>query len=102
MDRTKRILLLLLLKRRRDKLEKKKLKRQYWVHPYLSIMNSDGNHFTRKYEALKTCDHKFYSYFRMSVSSFEELLTRVAPRIQKQFVFRKPVGPLEKLGLTIR
>lgn len=66
-------------------------------------MNHDGGHFKRKYDALKICgDDKFYEYFRMSISSFEELLTKIAPRIQNQYVFRKPVEPLEMLGLTIR
>ncbi|XP_060803670.1 uncharacterized protein LOC132902483 [Amyelois transitella] len=101
MDRKRRILLLLLLRRRRMK--KKRNQRKYWVNPYLSIMNHDGDHFKRKYEALKICgDDKFYEYFRMSISSFEEVLTKIAPRIQKKYVFRKPVGPMEMLGLTIR
>lgn len=67
-----------------------------WVE--FSIMPHDRN-----YEAPKICgDGKFYEYFRMSISSFEELLSKIAPRIQKQYVFRKPVEPLEMLGLTIR
>lgn len=99
MDQEKRILLLLLLRRRM----KKKQKRRYWVNPYMSLMNHDGGHFKRKYEALKICgDDKFYEYFRMSISTFEELLSKIASRIQKQYVFRKPVEPLEMLGLTIR
>jgi hypothetical protein len=101
MDRESRILLLLLLRRR--EMKKKQKQRKYWVNPYLSIMNHDGENFKRKYEALKISgDDKFYEYFRMSVSSFEELLTKIAPRIQKKYVFRKPVEPMEILGLTVR
>ena len=73
------------------------------MNPYLSVMNHDGGHFERKYEAPKKCgDKKFYEYFRMSISSFEELQTKIAPCIQKQYVSRKPVEPKEMMGLTIR
>lgn len=66
-------------------------------------MNPDGGHFKRKYAALKLSgNEKFFEYFRMTISTFEELHSNLATRLQKQFVFRKPVDPMEMLGLTIR
>jgi hypothetical protein len=99
MDR-ERIILLLLLRRR---MKKKQKQRKFWVNPYISTMNPDGGHFKRKYAALKLSgNEKFFDYFRMTIPTFEELLTNIAPRLQKRFVFRKPVDPMEMLGLTIR
>ena len=99
MDR-ERIILLLLLRRR---MKKKQKQRKFWINPYIFTMNQDGGHFKRKYEALKLCgNEKFFEYFRMTITSFEELFTKIGPRLQKQYVFRKPVDPIERLGLTIR
>lgn len=53
MDRKKIIALLLLLNRY-------KRKRRFWVHPFITIMNSDGNYFTQKYYALRTEGDKFF------------------------------------------
>ncbi|XP_049880389.1 uncharacterized protein LOC126376875 [Pectinophora gossypiella] len=66
-------------------------------------MNPDGNFFLLKYKALKTDEKKFLEYFRMSISSFEELLSLLSPYLQKQsYKGRIPVMPLEMIGLTIR
>ncbi|XP_060806382.1 uncharacterized protein LOC132903079 [Amyelois transitella] len=98
MDRKKKCALLLLLRR-----YKKKKQRRFWVHPFITIMNPDGNYFLLKYKALKTDEKKFLEYFRMSISSFEELLSLLSPYLQKQsYKGRIPVMPLEMIGLTIR
>lgn len=66
-------------------------------------MNPDGGHFKRKYAGLKLSGNEnFFDYFRTTIPTFEELLTNIAPRLQKRFVFRKPVDPMEMLGLTNR
>ncbi|XP_026319167.1 uncharacterized protein LOC113229697 isoform X2 [Hyposmocoma kahamanoa] len=99
MNREKVILMLLL----RRRMKKKQKIRKCWVNPYIYTMNQDGGHFKRKYAALKICgDAKFFEYFRMTISSFEELHFKIAPRLQKQYVFRKHVDSMEMLGLTIR
>ncbi|KAH9629648.1 hypothetical protein HF086_001119 [Spodoptera exigua] len=95
MDRKKKCALLLLLRRYR-----KKKQRRFWVHPFITIMNPDGNYFLLKYKALKTDEKKFLEYFRMSISSFEELLSLLSPYLQKQSY--KGRIPLEMIGLTIR
>jgi oligoribonuclease (3'-5' exoribonuclease) len=84
-------------------MKKKQKQRKVWVKSYYCIMNPDGGHFKRKYAALKLSGHEnFFEYFRMTISTFKELLTNIEPRLQKQFVFRKPVDPMEMLSLTIR
>lgn len=100
MDQRKRNILGMLVLRRRSK--KTQAKRKCWVNPYLRIMNPDGGHFKKRYETLKVAgEANFFQYFRMSVKSFEELLSKISPRLQKRSP-RKPVDPMEMLGLTIR
>ena len=53
---------------------------------------------------LRLHDHEyFFSCFRMSLSTFEELLSFVAPIIAKESTaMRDPIGPSERLALTLR
>ena len=53
---------------------------------------------------LRLHDHDYFvSCFRMSPSTFEELLSFVAPIIAKEStVMRDPIGPSERLALTLR
>ncbi|KAL0882942.1 hypothetical protein ABMA27_016441 [Loxostege sticticalis] len=96
MDRNKRIALLLL---RRHYTYLNRRQRRYWIHPLSVAMNPDGEYFSRKYEALKLDEKEFFDFFRMSVSSFEELLNKLSPYIQKnKLKGRKPVAALEMLG----
>ncbi|XP_071631915.1 putative nuclease HARBI1 [Temnothorax longispinosus] len=45
---------------------------------------------------------KFFNYFRMTPEVFEELLTLVGPRIQKEEVCRIPISARTRLQLTLR
>lgn len=99
MDRRKKLIAYLLL--RRHNLNKRR--RRYWIHPFNKAMNPVGEFFSGKYEALKMDEKKFFAYFRMSISSFEELLNELSKYIHKNNMKgRKPVSALEMLGLTIR
>ena len=52
---------------------------------------------------LALCDHEmFFSQFRMSPTKFEELLSYVAPLIIKASEKREPIGPSERLCVTLR
>ncbi|XP_039763959.1 protein ALP1-like [Pararge aegeria] len=100
MDRIKLIAYLLL---RRHYSILKIRQRRYWIHPLSKGMNPNGEFFSKKYEALKIDEKKFVAYFRMSISSFEELLSELSKYIQKKKnKGRKPVTALEMLGLTLR
>ena len=43
----------------------------------------------------------FFSQFRMNPTKFEELLSYVAPLIMKASVKREPIGPSERLCVTL-
>lgn len=51
----------------------------------------------RKYE------DKFFSYYRMSVGSFDELLSAVCEKIRKtDTVMKRSIEPAERLVITLR
>ena len=43
----------------------------------------------------------FFRYFRMSPTKFEELLKKVAPRIEKS-AEKKPICPSERLSIALK
>lgn len=58
----------------------KRRKHRYWIHPIVSQRLLKGQ-FYKLFEDL--CEHheKFFNYYRMSKSSFEELLRIIGPTI---------------------
>ncbi|XP_054259855.1 uncharacterized protein LOC128984546 [Macrosteles quadrilineatus] len=83
------------------KLRKRKKKRSFWVHPFLRDRSTRGTFFTQ-YQDLRNNPDKFYTYSRMSVSSFDELLGRVEEKISGQSTrLRDSIPPEEKLLLTL-
>ena len=44
----------------------------------------------------------FFKYFRMNTTQYENLLTMIAPRIQKSSMKRECIGPSERLCVTLR
>ncbi|RVE41626.1 hypothetical protein evm_013720 [Chilo suppressalis] len=100
MDRKRRLALLLLLRHRRNR---RKITRRYWICPFISLRNRDGQFFLVEYRELLLDEKKFYNFFRMSVSSFECLLKSLEPHIRKNYTnMRNPVEPVEMLGITLR
>jgi len=77
-NRKRNLLLLLYLRRKYKKRE-----RQHWVHPVLAVRYLEGSFYTL-FEKLKSHDSKFFNYFRMSVSKFEFLATRLSDRMKGQ------------------
>ena len=55
---------------------------------------------------MKTCvstPKKFFGYFRMTFSSYDELLSMIRPKITYQnTVMRASVPPEERLAVTLR
>ncbi|XP_025413693.1 uncharacterized protein LOC112685883 [Sipha flava] len=76
--------------------------RRYWVHP----MNSDREKkkkFTAFYENIRKHPEKFYEYFRMSLKSFDELLTRLRVHLTKENTnTRNAISAEERLTVTLR
>lgn len=100
MDWKRRLALLLLLRHRRNR---RKITRRYWICPFISLRNSNGEFFLLEYRELLLDEKKFYNFFRLSVSSFECLLKSLEPHIRKNYTnMRNPVEPVEMLGITLR
>lgn len=78
------------------------VERRYWVHP----MNNDQENsekFKKIFENIRRYPEKFFEYYRMSVSSFDELLENVRPHITKTTTtFRNPICAEERLTITLR
>jgi len=53
------------------RIQKKKIRRQYWVHPIYSCRLLKGEFYTL-YENLREHPIKFLSYFRMNISTFDD------------------------------
>lgn len=80
----------------------KRRKHRYWVHPITSQRFIKGQ-FYKLFQDL--CEHpeKFFQYYRMSKSSFDELLGIVGPSITyKDTKWRNAVPPEERLSVTLR
>lgn len=76
--------------------------RKYWVHPINSNRESSGQ-FDAFYENIRCYPDKFVEYFRMSITSFDELLEKIRPHITKQTTpFRNPINAEQRLTITLR
>lgn len=83
-------------KRRRQR------QREYWVHPILRDRLTHGS-FVTLYPKLRQYGPKFFNYFRMSVKSFDELLSIIKADITgNSTILRDAVSPEEKLVITLR
>jgi len=81
---------------------KNQRKRKYWVHPLISERMNKGK-FTLMFEELRSYPEKFFGYFRMSVTSFDELITFLEPAITYQNTnMRLAIPPEERLAVTLR
>lgn len=76
-------------------------RRRYWVHPYHDDCATVGNF--KVAEELNHHEEKFYSYYRMSQTTYRLLLDLVGPRIRKQNTnYRESICPSERLLITLR
>uniref|UniRef100_A0A8C5QCP6 DDE Tnp4 domain-containing protein n=1 Tax=Leptobrachium leishanense TaxID=445787 RepID=A0A8C5QCP6_9ANUR len=84
-------------------LKEKEKKRKWWVHPINSARYRHG-HFHTFYKPLREEEPaKFFSFFRMSLGSFDELLSCVRDRLRKVDTnMRTAITPEEMLVITIR
>lgn len=51
-----------------------KTKRQYWVHP-LNVKRPQEGQFNITFMTLRAHPDKFFDYYRMSIQSFDELVS---------------------------
>jgi len=78
-------------------------KRKFWVRPMFTqrMRRLQGASDNLIIEMQTTDREKFFNYFRMSPQLFEELLTLVEPRIEKQELCRIPISPRIRLQVTL-
>uniref|UniRef100_A0A8C5Q003 DDE Tnp4 domain-containing protein n=1 Tax=Leptobrachium leishanense TaxID=445787 RepID=A0A8C5Q003_9ANUR len=82
---------------------KSKKKRRSWVHPINTARYTHG-HFATLYRPLREKDPvKFFNYLRMSINSFDELLSKVRePLTKRDTNMRDAIPPEEMLVITLR
>jgi len=81
------------------RIRKDRHKKRHWVHPAVSKRLLNGQ-FYKLYEDLRNCKGNIFSYFRMSVESFDKLLVLVGPRIiYENTGLRLSVPPQERLAV---
>jgi len=92
------IIALYLLYRRR----KRRRNRLHWVHPIIQKREEFVAFYTL-FGELRDEAHKCFNYFRMSVSSFDEVHRRLKDSLQRRnSKMRNCIQPLEMLAVAVR
>ncbi|GBN86322.1 hypothetical protein AVEN_188555-1 [Araneus ventricosus] len=95
----KRIAAMWLLYRR---LRRRRIKRNYWVHPINQKREQIGIFHTLLKELQKD-ENKFFNFFRMTIPSFNELYQRLKTKIlRKNSKMRNSITSEERLAPTLR
>lgn len=77
-------------------------RRRYWTHPMLLKRPTEG-FFALQYADLQRFPQKFFNFTRMSVPTFDFLLEKLHPRLERMNTdMRRCVPPEERLLLTLR
>ena len=101
LKKKKLILTILLLRRRRLKPQKEK--RRFWIRRIYSEREFKGEYALLVKDMMLYDHHYFFAYFRMSPSTFENLLSWIAPIIIKKTTrLRQPINECERLCVTLR
>ncbi|KAF0715374.1 DDE Tnp4 domain-containing protein, partial [Aphis craccivora] len=75
---------------------------KYWVHP-INHDREELNQFDTFYTNLRLYSDKFFEYYRMSKTSFDELLEKLRPYITKENTqFRNSISAEQQLTITLR
>ena len=77
-------------------------KRRWWIHPTLSHHLLIGN-FHTSFNNHRIYPEKFFQNYRMSVTSYDELLGLIGENIVKQeIIMRQSTHPTERLVIWLR
>lgn len=80
----------------------KSVHRKFAVHPY-GKKRSEKGQFNVIYEDLRQFPEKFFSYYKMSVKTFDELLTIVKSDLEKEQNIKGDTIPaVERLTITLK
>lgn len=83
------------------KKRQQKRRRTVGVDPYNATRLLRGEHVT-SFSDLRENSYKFYKYFRLSTSSFDELLCKLEFSLRRSSIRRIAIAPVEKLAITLR
>lgn len=76
--------------------------RKFWVHP-INAHREKSKRFSSFFENLRKYPEKFFDYYRMSLTSFDELLQCIREYISKNNTsFRNAITAEERLTVTLR
>lgn len=90
------LMLLYWLRRRRQN------SRRYWVHKINESRETFGEYHHLMDDVISD-EEKCISYLRMKPVTFQLLLDKIGPYIEKRTTnFRKPLSPKERLVITLR
>jgi len=93
-------LLCLLHLRRRWRLKRRE--REFWEHHIVAARTLEGAYYT-PYGRLREDERKFCNYFRMSTSTFDYIVDRLAPHLERQnTMMRESICPRQILAVTLR
>ena len=90
------LLCLLHLRRRR---RRKRREREFWEHPIVAARTLEGAYYAL-YGRLREDERKFFNYFRMSTSTFDFIVDRLAPNLERQDTILVP-GPIIELRILV-
>ena len=80
----------------------KRREREFWKHPIIAARTLEGAYCTL-YGRLREDERKFFNYFRMSTSTFDYILDRLAPHLQRQkTMMRESICPRQMLAVSLR
>lgn len=81
---------------------KKTTKRKYAVHPLNGERRKKGQ-FQQIYGDLRKYPEKFFSFYRMSMQTFDEILSYVKPNLSKlDNIKNDTITPEERLTITLK
>lgn len=81
---------------------RRRVRRRKWVHEINELREYVGE-YHRLCRELESHEDRFYSYFRMSRRSFDELHQLLEPKIMKVTTnWRRPICTKERLAICLR
>jgi hypothetical protein len=93
------LLCLLHLQRRRCR---KRRERELWEHPIVAARTLEGTYYT-VYGRLREDERKFFNYFRMSTSTFDYIVDRLAPHLGRQnTMMRESIRLRQMIAVNLR
>ena len=75
--------------------------RRFWVHPIVNQRLLRGT-FVTLYSELREHPRKFFNYFRMSTTTFDELYVKLEHNLTHLNVIRLSISATERLCVTLR